>query len=201
MMTKQEIAGGNSIEPKNGFYRNEPIDELDVKGMYSCKENPTAKIPADVMNEINKGLNKKGIQSRTVTYWICRLRIGAFPTKLNMLIMERERYQRLLKEELAKPRDQQNQDLISYYEARQIALKLLANAGYCICPANATLIGIEYMIDVNTYNALPDREKPNWHYHKEEFAPDRVRNKGLENNHSRQSKQCAISYWYNPFYS
>jgi hypothetical protein len=88
--------------------------------MYPCKENPTAKIPADVMNEINKGLNKKGIQ--TVTYW-------AFPTKLNMLIMERERYQRLLKEELAKPRDQQNQDLISYYEARQIALKLLATTG------------------------------------------------------------------------
>ena len=31
---KQEIAGGNSIEPKKGFYKNEPIDELDVKGMY-----------------------------------------------------------------------------------------------------------------------------------------------------------------------
>jgi DNA polymerase, archaea type len=29
-----KIAGGNSIEPIKGFYRNEPIDELDVKGMY-----------------------------------------------------------------------------------------------------------------------------------------------------------------------
>lgn len=39
---------------------------------------------------------------------------------------------------------------------------------------NATLIGVEYMIDSKTYQALPDREKPNWHYHKEEFAPDRA---------------------------
>jgi len=39
---------------------------------------------------------------------------------------------------------------------------------------NATLIGIEYMINADTYNSLPDREKPNWHFHKEEFAPDRA---------------------------
>ena len=38
---------------------------------------------------------------------------------------------------------------------------------------NATLIGVEYMVDSKTYQALPDREKPNWHYHKEEFSPDR----------------------------
>lgn len=39
---------------------------------------------------------------------------------------------------------------------------------------NATLIGVEYMIDYKTYQALPDREKPNWHYHKEEFDTDRA---------------------------
>lgn len=39
---------------------------------------------------------------------------------------------------------------------------------------NATLIGVEYMIDSKTYNVLPDREKPNWHYHKEEFTPTRA---------------------------
>ena len=39
---------------------------------------------------------------------------------------------------------------------------------------NATLIGVEYMIDSKTYQALPDREKPNWHYHKEEFSPDKA---------------------------
>jgi hypothetical protein len=40
--------------------------------------------------------------------------------------------------------------------------------------SNATLIGVEYMIDSKTYQTLSDREKPNWHYHKEEFSPDRA---------------------------
>jgi DNA polymerase elongation subunit (family B) len=44
--------------------------------------------------------------------------------------MEREHYQQIIKQEVAKPKEQQNQDLIIYYESRQIALKLLANAGY-----------------------------------------------------------------------
>lgn len=39
---------------------------------------------------------------------------------------------------------------------------------------NATLIGIEYIIDFNSYKALPDRDKPNWHYHKEEFTPSKA---------------------------
>lgn len=45
---------------------------------------------------------------------------------------------------------------------------------YDSCSPNATLIGVEYMIDSKTYQVLPDREKPNWHYHKEEFSPDRA---------------------------
>ena len=40
--------------------------------------------------------------------------------------------------------------------------------------SNATLIGVEYMIDSKTYQTLSDREKPNWHYHMEEFSPDRA---------------------------
>jgi hypothetical protein len=28
---KQDYGGGNSIEPIKGFYKNEPIDELNVK--------------------------------------------------------------------------------------------------------------------------------------------------------------------------
>ena len=28
------IAGGNSVQPKKGFYKNQPVDELDIKGMY-----------------------------------------------------------------------------------------------------------------------------------------------------------------------
>jgi uncharacterized protein DUF1264 len=39
---------------------------------------------------------------------------------------------------------------------------------------NSTLIGVEYMITADAYKNLPDREKPNWHYHKEEFAPNRA---------------------------
>jgi DNA polymerase, archaea type len=146
---KQEIGGGNSIEPKRGFYRNEPIDELDVKGMYHtiaiehnisfetvncrcCQDNPIARIPAEVMDEINQRLQKKGLPNRIEPYWICQQRNGAFPSKLKKLIRERDRYQQLVNQGRTKPKDkqQQQEELISYYEARQLALKLLANAGY-----------------------------------------------------------------------
>ena len=36
------------------------------------------------------------------------------------------------------------------------------------------LSGVEYIITADAYNNLPEREKPNWHYHKEEFAPNRA---------------------------
>jgi hypothetical protein len=39
---------------------------------------------------------------------------------------------------------------------------------------NATLIGVEYIITAKQYTTLPDREKPNWHYHKIEFAANRA---------------------------
>jgi DNA polymerase, archaea type len=144
---KQEIGGGNSIESKRGFYRNEPIDELDVKGMYPtiaiehnisfetvncrrCQENPNARIPSEVMDEINERLQKKGLPNRIDSYWICQQRNGAFPMKLKKLINEREHYQQLVNQEIIKPKEQQQHELINYYEARQLALKLLANAGY-----------------------------------------------------------------------
>jgi DNA polymerase elongation subunit (family B) len=142
---KQDYGGGNSIEPIKGFYKNEPIDELDVKGMYPtiaikynvsfetvncrcCKDNPMARIPDEVMNEINILLQKKALPFRTEHYWICKLRTGSYPKVLTKLLKEREKYQSLLKEELAKSK--QEQELINYYNARQIAAKLLANAGY-----------------------------------------------------------------------
>ena len=148
---KQEIAGGNSIEPKKGFYKNEPVDELDVNGMYPtiviennisfetvncrcCKDNPEARIPTEIMDEFNQRLNKKELLSRTEAYWLCRLRNGAFPTKLRGLISERELYQRKIQEELAKPKEEQQQELINCYIARQLSLKLLANAGYGAFP-------------------------------------------------------------------
>lgn len=39
---------------------------------------------------------------------------------------------------------------------------------------NATLIGVEYIITIEQYNSLPNREKSNWHAHKVEFAPNRA---------------------------
>ena len=39
---------------------------------------------------------------------------------------------------------------------------------------NATLIGVEYIITTEQYNSLPNREKPNWHAHKIEFASNRA---------------------------
>ena len=40
--------------------------------------------------------------------------------------------------------------------------------------ANATLIGIEYMITQEQYDPLPNREKPYWHAHREELRPERA---------------------------
>lgn len=40
--------------------------------------------------------------------------------------------------------------------------------------ANATLIGIEYIITQQQYDSLPGREKPYWHAHREEFRRDRA---------------------------
>lgn len=39
---------------------------------------------------------------------------------------------------------------------------------------NATLMGIEYIITQDQYNSLSDREKPYWHAHRVEFAPNRA---------------------------
>ncbi|HEX7033360.1 MAG TPA: DUF1264 domain-containing protein [Nitrososphaera sp.] len=40
--------------------------------------------------------------------------------------------------------------------------------------ANATLIGVEYIITQERYDSLPDREKPYWHAHRVELRPDRA---------------------------
>jgi hypothetical protein len=40
--------------------------------------------------------------------------------------------------------------------------------------ANATLIGIEYIITQQQYDSLPNREKPYWHAHREELRPERA---------------------------
>src|SRR5262249_36928716 len=88
------------------------------------KDNSSARIPAEVMNEINTRLQEKALPIRFEDYWICKLRAGAFPKILTKLLIDREKYQSLLKQ------SEQQQELVNYYDARQIAAKLLANAGY-----------------------------------------------------------------------
>ena len=39
---------------------------------------------------------------------------------------------------------------------------------------NATLIGVEYIITADQYKSIPDRDKPNWHYHAIEFSTKRA---------------------------
>jgi DNA polymerase elongation subunit (family B) len=144
---KQYIAGGNSIQPKRGFYKNQPVDELDVKGMYPsisiehnisfetvncqcCENDQKAQVPSEVMAEINNSLVELKKDVRNKPYWVCHRRAGAFPLKLQELIAERAKYQTMLKEERSKPVEQQKDNNIIQYEVRQTALKLLANAGY-----------------------------------------------------------------------
>jgi len=40
--------------------------------------------------------------------------------------------------------------------------------------ANATLIGVEYIVTQEQYDSLSDREKPYWHAHRVELRPDRA---------------------------
>src|SRR5215469_11149475 len=131
---KRYIAGGNSIQPKKGFYKNQPVDELDIKGMYPtiaiehnisfetvncqcCQNDPESQVPSEVMYEINNRLLQLKKETRSKPYWICRRLKGAFPTKLQELIYERDRYQTLLKQESDPGKKIQ-------YNARQMALKL-----------------------------------------------------------------------------
>ena len=62
---------------------------------------------------------------------------------------------------------------------------------------NATLIGVEYVITADAYKNPPDREKPNWHYHKIEFASNRADPKFPQLSEQQQNatlKKMAESY-------
>jgi DNA polymerase, archaea type len=95
-----------------------------------CENYPEAKVSSEVMNEINNSLLQLQKEIKSRPYWICNRRQGAFPAKLQELIAERAKYQVLLTEEKNKLAEQKDLQKIIQYDARQIALKLLANAGY-----------------------------------------------------------------------
>ena len=82
------------------------------------------------MNAINKRLTRKGESPRTEKYWTCRKREGALPNLIKRFLEERKRCQEILMKERLKPKDEQDQNIIEEYDARQQTAKLLANSAF-----------------------------------------------------------------------
>ncbi len=144
-LEKQEYGGGHHTIPKKGFFINSNIIELDVKGMYGniiiknnssfdtlncncCEDDPTAQLDQNTIDLINEYLEGEKINRRVSRIWFCQKRKGALPLILQGVLSDREKYQRLLKEEKSKP----NPDklLLDEYNMQQLAAKVFANVGY-----------------------------------------------------------------------
>ena len=104
---KKSYTGGYVIEPIKGYYQ-QPVYVLDVKSLYPtmminhnisfdtvncdcCKNDPNAKVSAEIMNIINDGLTEE--KKRDQTYWICKKKIGIIPNLLTKFRDERFRQQ------------------------------------------------------------------------------------------------------------
>ncbi len=109
LLTKKSYTGGYVIEPTKGYYQ-QPVYVLDVKSLYPtmminhnisfdtvncdcCKDDPEAKVSAEIMNIINEGLTEE--EKRNQTYWICKKKIGIIPKLLSKFREERFRQQEL----------------------------------------------------------------------------------------------------------
>ena len=108
-ITKKSYTGGYVIEPTKGYYQK-PVYVLDVKSLYPtmminnnisfdtvncdcCKDDPDAKVSAEIMDIINEGLTEE--EKRDQTYWICKKKIGIIPKLLSKFREERFRQQEL----------------------------------------------------------------------------------------------------------
>ena len=97
------------LEPTKGYYQ-QPVYVLDVKSLYPtmminnnisfdtvncdcCKDDPEAKVSAEIMNIINEDLAKE--EKRDQTYWICKKKTGIIPKLLSRFREERFRQQEL----------------------------------------------------------------------------------------------------------
>ena len=106
---KKSYTGGYVIEPIKGYYQ-QPVYVLDVKSLYPtmminhnisfdtvncdcCKNDPNAKVSAEIMNIINDGLTEE--KKRDQAYWICKKKIGIIPNLLTKFRDERFRQQDL----------------------------------------------------------------------------------------------------------
>ncbi|MDF0682296.1 MAG: DNA polymerase domain-containing protein [Candidatus Nitrosocosmicus sp.] len=144
-LEKESIAGGHHTIPKKGFFIDNPICELDVKGMYPtivknnnlsfdtlncecCKYDPKALLGKETIDVINQSLQENKVARKVTRYWTCKKRKGLFPTILKQVLSDRDKYLKLLDEESSKTNP--NEFLIEEYNTYQIAAKLFANAGF-----------------------------------------------------------------------
>ena len=91
-------SGGDVLDPVPGQHRN--VLTFDVSSMYPtmsylykisseticcecCNDNPDARIPTDVMNDINQRLTNEGKEPRPWYYWICKRRTGKLGEIMN----------------------------------------------------------------------------------------------------------------------
>ncbi|MGB6531862.1 MAG: DNA polymerase domain-containing protein [Candidatus Nitrosopolaris sp.] len=120
-------SGGDVLDPVSGQHRN--VLTFDVSSMYPtmshlynisseticcecCKDNPDARIPTDVMDDINQRLTNEGKEPRPWYYWICKIKTGKFGE--------------IMKDLIAKKMEFKRQKL----KLKEKAIKLLINSGY-----------------------------------------------------------------------
>ncbi len=118
-----EYVGGKVLSPITGIHEN--VETYDVSSMYPmmanvhnissetincicCENDPSARIPDEVMTLINDGLK----EPRPYHYWICKQRRGIFAEVMRKLYEKKLEYKRL--------------DM----KLEEKAIKLLANSGY-----------------------------------------------------------------------
>jgi DNA polymerase, archaea type len=120
-------SGGDVLSPVPGQHRN--VLTFDVSSMYPtmshrynisteticcecCKDDPDARIPFEVMNDINQRLTNEGREPRPWYYWICKLKTGKFGEIMKDLIAKKIEFKR------------------QKLKLKEKAVKLLINSGY-----------------------------------------------------------------------
>ena len=161
--------GGKVFDPIPGLHKN--VITYDVGSMYPtmsnvhnissetincncCKDDPTAKIPNDVMKMINDDLVAEGYEPRPWHYWICQHRRGILSQIMGELYRKKNEYKR--------------QGLA----LEEKAVKLFANSGYGIFGqvhfefydfriaelitafARHTLLGLRHLLHTNNVEIL-----------------------------------------------
>jgi len=120
---KEEVKGAIVLEPKIGLHEN--VVYLDFKSLYPSLIIEYNICPTTYLKEKVKNLSEDEIiQSPIKTYFVSKkIREGIFPRVLKRLIEERDRVKKTMKNE----KDSIKRNLL---DAKQLALKLLANAFY-----------------------------------------------------------------------